>query len=171
MTWDTAAPERPAAYRAIMPGNIRYSGVDGQVFFLMMKLFFLVALLLAVSCCGEQAADRLQSGKVIGLFGLEGRWTGPVTPQSDGCGTSGIGLMSVGLRTFAFDPFQGTTVISGTVSDAVSLRGALVRAGNGQQPSSISFSGEARQRDGGDETIDGELVSGRCSWTVSLKRG
>jgi hypothetical protein len=136
----------------------------------MMRCFFLVSLFLTVSACGNHAADRLQSGQVMGFFDLEGRWAGPVTPKGEECGRTTTGLMSVGRTTFAFDPFQGTTVINGTVEDD-SLKGSLSRPGNGQQVVSISFSGEARHHDGGEDTIDGELVSGGCSWTVSLKRG
>ncbi len=137
----------------------------------MIRSFFSVTLFLAISACANQTADRLQSGQVMGFFHLEGRWAGPVTPKGEECGMTTTGLMSVGRTTFAFDPFQGTTVINGTVSDADSLKGSLSRAGNGQQVVSISFSGEARHHDGGEDTIDGELVSGRCSWTVNLKRG
>jgi len=135
----------------------------------MIRYFFLLAFLLAVSGCIHDAADRLQSGKVIALFGLDGRWAGPVTPKTDGCGQTSTGLMSVGVSTFAFDPFQGTTVINGTVSDN-RLAGTLSRPVNGQQVVSIRFSGAAVKHDGGEETIEGELVSGHCSWVVSLKR-
>ncbi len=154
-----------------MPGNIRLSGVSGQAFFHMVRSFFLIHAILAVSSCGTGVSDRLQSGEVMGLFHLEGRWAGPVVPKNEACGTSTTGLMSVGRKTFAFDPFQGTTVINGAISDADSLQGTLSRAGNGQQAITISFSGQARHSDSGEEMIDGELVSGRCSWTVSLKRG
>jgi hypothetical protein len=137
----------------------------------MLKFFFLAPLALAVFGCGNKAADRLQSGKVMALFHLEGRSMGPVTPQGEECGKSSIGLMSIGRKTFAFDPFQGTLVISGTVSDADHLQGTLSRVGSGQQVVSISFAGDARQHDGEEDSIDGHLVSGHCSWTVNLKRG
>jgi hypothetical protein len=92
-----------------------------------------------------------------------------VTPDGDGCGPTTTGMMTVGGKTFAFDPFQGTTVISGSVSDS-GLQGSLSRPGNGQQLVSISFTGAATQHDSGEQTIDGRMASGHCSWTVSLKR-
>jgi len=136
----------------------------------MDRHFFLLATLLTIAGCHNEAADRLQSGEVIGLFGLEGRWAGPVAPTTEGCGQTTTGLMTVGRKTFAFDPFQGTTVINGTVSDA-DLQGSLTRPGNGQQVVSISFKGTAVQHHGSGEAIEGRLGSGRCSWTVNLKRG
>jgi hypothetical protein len=135
-----------------------------------MRPFFLLPILLAVSGCFSHAADSLQSGQVIGLFGAEGRWAGPVRPMADGCGQTTTGLMTVGRKTFAFDPFQGTTVINGAVSEA-GLQGTLSRPGNGQQIVSISFSGSVGADADGQQTIDGKLESGRCSWAVSLKRG
>jgi hypothetical protein len=144
-------------------------GQLGKVFFLMMRCFFLVCLISAISGCNNELADKIQSGKVMNLFGLQGRWAGPVTPDGDGCGQITTGTMTVGGKTFAFDPFQGTTVIIGMVSDS-GLQGSLSRPGNGQQVVSISFTGAATPRDGGEETIDGKMESGHCSWTVSLKR-
>ena len=137
----------------------------------MIRYFVLLALILAASGCRNEAADRLQSGKVMNLVGLEGRWAGPVIPTADGCGQTTTGLMTVGRNTFAFDPFQGTTVINGAVSDTGGLDGTLSRPGNGQQVISISFSGMARQHGDGEATIDGQLVSGHCTWMVNLKRG
>jgi hypothetical protein len=136
----------------------------------MIRCFFLCCLIATLPGCRNDAADRLQSGKVLDIFGLEGRWVGPVTPQTEGCGSTNTGLMTVGRTTFAFDPFQGTTVLDGTVSADGNLTGSLSRPGGGQQVVSISFSGAAKQ-DGGAETIAGQLVTGRCSWTVNLKRG
>jgi hypothetical protein len=140
----------------------------GKAFFLMFRLFFLIGFIAAVSGCSG-AADRLQSGRVMGWFGLEGRWAGPVTAKADGCGPTATGQMSVEQTKFAFDPFQGTTIINGSVSDDGHLDGVLSRPGNGQQVVSISFSGSAVKHDGGEQTIDGVLTSGRCSWSVSLK--
>jgi hypothetical protein len=137
----------------------------------MIRFIFLAPVILAVSGCLSDAADKLQSGQVMNLFGLEGRWAGPVAPKADGCGRTATGLMTVGGKTFAFDPFQGTTVINGTMSDAGILEGTLSRPGGGQQVVSISFSGTATHHVDGEDTIDGQLVSGRCSWTVELKRG
>jgi hypothetical protein len=137
----------------------------------MMRFFFLGCLAVAASGCHNEAADALQSGNVMGLFGVEGRWAGPVTPKTDNCGRSTKGQMSVERKTFAFDPFQGTTVINGSVSNDGTLKGTLSRPGSGQQVVSISFSGAVTQRDGGGETIDGQLTSGSCTWAVNLKRG
>ena len=95
----------------------------------MLRFFFLAALLLVVAGCNNEVADRLQSGRVIGMFGLEGRWAGSVTPTADGCGKMSTGLMSVTRTTFALDPFQGTTIINGTISDAGKLEGHLSRPG------------------------------------------
>jgi hypothetical protein len=142
----------------------------GKVIFRMKRLFFLLALPLAVFGCHGSAADGIQSGKVIGIFGLEGRWVGPVTPKIDGCGQTTTGLMSVSWKTFAFDPFQGTTIIKGTVADT-GLQGTLARPGNGQQLVSIGFSGSAKHDADGNEVIEGQLKSGRCSWAVNLKQG
>jgi hypothetical protein len=135
-----------------------------------MRYIFLLPALMAVLGCQNEAADRLQSGQVMGLFGAEGRWAGPVTPVTDGCGETTKGLMTLGRKTFAFDPFQGTTVISGPVTET-GLQGTLSRSGNGQQMVSISFSGTVETDADGQKTIDGKLQSGRCSWAVSLKRG
>jgi hypothetical protein len=137
----------------------------------MVRFIFLSCLTLAVSGCNNEAADALQSGNVIGLIGLEGRWTGPVVPKSDGCGPTTKGQMSVERKTFAFDPFQGTTVIDGIVSGNGRLEGLLSRPGGSQQTVSIRFSGMLTQHDGGAETIYGQLISGNCTWMVSLKRG
>jgi len=128
-------------------------------------------MMLIVPGCDNQAADALQSGNVIGLMGIEGRWTGPVVPKSEGCGPPTKGQMSVERKTFAFDPFQATTVIDGTVSGDGALDGVFSRPGGNQQTVSISFSGMLTQHDDGAESIDGQLVSGHCAWTVSLKRG
>jgi hypothetical protein len=137
----------------------------------MIRFIFLGALILLVAGCNNEAADALQSGTVMGLIGLEGRWTGPVVPKSDGCGPTTKGQMSVERRTFAFDPFQATTVIDGTVSGDGALEGLFSRPGGSQQTVSIRFSGMHTRHDGAAETIDGQLVSGHCAWTVSLKRG
>jgi hypothetical protein len=137
----------------------------------MNWLIFLGCLIFVVPGCNNEAADALQSGSVIGLIGFEGRWTGPVVPKSDGCGQTTKGQMSVERKTFAFDPFQATTVIDGTVSANGALEGVLLRPGGSQQTGTIRFSGMITQHDGGTEIIDGQLESGHCAWTVSLKRG
>jgi hypothetical protein len=145
-------------------------GQLGKVLFLMKRLFFISFVALAASGCNNELADKLQSGSVTRMFGIGGRWAGPVTPETDGCGKTATGLMTVAGNTFAFDPFQGTTVIGGTLA-GTALQGTLSRpGGNGQQTVSITFNGTAKEDDGEEETIDGRLVSGHCSWTVKLKR-
>jgi hypothetical protein len=126
---------------------------------------------LAASGCHNEAADALQSGNVMGLIGLEGRWVGPVTPKLDSCGQTTRGQMSVERRAFAFDPFQGTTVINGTVSESGVLNGILLRPESGQQTISISFAGTVQLNDGRQVIIEGQLTSGHCTWAVNLKRG
>jgi hypothetical protein len=75
--------------------------------------------------------------------------------------------MSIGHRRFAFDPFQGTTVVRGELSDGGHLDGKLVRQGPDHQDLSISFEAMAA----GNDAINGTLQSGRCHWTVTLRRG
>jgi hypothetical protein len=77
--------------------------------------------------------------------------------------------MSVGAGTFAFDPFQSTTAIKGSVNNGA-FSGTLTRPGGNKQNLSISFTGQAHQRADDSTTIEGDLVSGRCRWTVSLER-
>jgi hypothetical protein len=145
-------------------------GRVGKAYFRMFQLFFFGWLIVTLSGCHNEAADALQSGTVMGVIGLEGRWAGPVTPATADCGQIAKGQMSVERTTFAFDPFQSTTVIAGTVADNGALNGTLSRPVTGQQVVSISFTGVATQHDDGSETIDGQLKSGRCTWTVTLKR-
>ncbi len=145
-------------------------GRMGKVYFLIVVGLILGPIVLVVSGCSGNLGDRLQSGEVIGLIGLEGRWAGPVVPKEEGCGSTDTGMMTVGRSSFSFDPFQGTTVIDGTVAGA-KLSGILSRPGNGQQVISISFSGEVVKPEGGEQIIQGRLLSGPCSWTVNLKRG
>ena len=135
----------------------------------MIRLIFFLVLLPTISACNNELADKLQSGAVVSLFGLEGRWAGPVTPIAETCGQTTTGVMVVAGTTFVFDPFQGTTAINGILSDT-GLQGTFSRLGNGQQKVSITFTGTPVKQDGEDETIDGRMESGRCSWTVHLKR-
>jgi hypothetical protein len=107
---------------------------------------------------------------VLALDGLEGRWGGTVHPgDGSACGPERHGLMRVGDGKFAFDPFESTTVINGTV-EKDTLSGTLTRPGGGHQTLSISFTGHAREDAGGKQTIDGVLTSGKCSWQVALER-
>jgi hypothetical protein len=128
-------------------------------------------MLMALPACNGTIADAMQSGDVIAMGGLNGRWFGPVAPTVDGCTATSTGLMSVGGGTFAFDPFEGTTILDGMVGPGGTLEGHYSRQVGGQAPVSISFSGSATPNEGGGETIHGRLVSGRCSWSVTLNRG
>jgi hypothetical protein len=118
--------------------------------------------------CGHQdLAEPLQSGKVFGWSGLQGRWVGPVAPSDPACGHATLGLLSIGESDFGFDPFQSTTVIAGKVTNDGRLEGNLVRESPDHKPLSISF--QAAQT--GADAIKGELQSGRCHWVVTLHRG
>jgi hypothetical protein len=127
---------------------------------------FLLMLVLLTGCEGD-LGERLQSGRVLPLHGLQGRWTGPVVPKDAACGPAKQGLMSIGENGFGFDPFQSTTVIQGEVTKDGHLSGNLVRQGGDHQNLSISFDAMASEA----ETISGTLQSGRCHWTVALHRG
>jgi hypothetical protein len=120
--------------------------------------------------CHEDLGEYLQSGQVLAMHGLQGRWVGSVIPAQPGCGAVVQGLMTIGARGFGFDPFQSTTVINGEVSDGGRLVGNLVRQGADHHDISISFEGNASD-DAGRTAISGILQSGRCRWTVTLHRG
>ncbi len=76
--------------------------------------------------------------------------------------------MSIGGKGFGFDPFGSTTVIRGEVSDDGHLSGRLVRQGADHQDLSISFDAMGAAAT---DAISGTLQSGRCRWTVTLRRG
>ena len=114
--------------------------------------------------------DTIGSGKVLSLAGLEGRWSGPVRPSHPECGAERHGLMRIGGRKFAFDPFGSTTIIDGDVEGDV-LKGTLTRIGGGHRRLSITFEGHARTDENRGETIGGVLSSGNCVWQVVLARG
>ena len=124
------------------------------------------SLLLLLAACHSELSEPLQSGKVLAWEGLQGRWAGPVVPESSDCGPPARGLMSIGARGFAFDPFQGATVINGEVAKDGHLSGRLVRQNGDRQDLSITFEGAASASD----VISGALRSGRCRWTVTLRR-
>jgi hypothetical protein len=137
----------------------------GQIQF-WITIFGLLASVLTGGC-GTDPGEHLQSGRVLGWYGLQGRWSGPVVPTENSCGPATHGLMSIGEGGFGLDPFQSTAVIRGTVSDDDRLSGKLVRQGAGHQDLSIGFEGMAT----GSDTISGTLQSGRCRWAVTLHRG
>lgn len=124
-------------------------------------------LALPTSGCDTDIAEKLQSGKVLAGYGLQGRWVGSVTPSDASCGPPTRGVLTIGGGDFGFDPFRSTTVIQGIVGRDGQLNGTFVRQDAHHQPISISFSAEAT--DG--ELITGQLVSGRCRWAVVLRRG
>ena len=125
----------------------------------------------ALAGCGLPAklSRNIGTGETVAVWGLEGRWAGPVRSADAACGKESTGLMSVGSGAFAFDPFQGTTVLKGTVEQG-KFRGELTRRGGGNQTLSIVFEGEAARNEKRDEVITGKLSSGRCQWNVTLKR-
>ena len=124
-----------------------------------------------IAGCEGDIGERLQSGRVLAWHGLQGRWVGPVVPADKSCGPTTEGLMSIGDKGFAFDPFQSTTVMQGGVTKDGRLTGNLTRQGGNHQNLSVSFEGAANGAGSEAEAIDGNLVSGRCHWTVTLHRG
>jgi hypothetical protein len=82
--------------------------------------------------------------------------------------------MTITARGFAFDPFGGTFVVTGTVSDDGALHGVLKRVLSGESGKhverSLSFSGNEQRPDRGEASIVGRLESGRCAWRVALQR-
>jgi hypothetical protein len=129
--------------------------------------FSWLLLIAAVAGCGGDPGERLQSGRVLALSGLQGRWVGSVLPMEPACGSATQGLMSIGGKGFGFDPFQSTTVIQGDVGTDGRMIGSLTRLGSDHQNLSITFEGGAS----GSDTISGTLQSGRCHWTVTMHRG
>jgi hypothetical protein len=124
-------------------------------------------LLVLITGCKEDLGEGLQSGQVLAWQGLQGRWVGPVVPTEHACGATTQGLMSIGDKGFALDPFQSTTVVRGELSASSHLNGRLVRQGPDHQDLSISFDAMAT----GNDAINGTLQSGRCHWMVTLHRG
>src|SRR5271169_2968757 len=84
-------------------------------------------LLALITGCKDDLGERLQSGRVLAWQGLQGRWVGPVVPTEHACGATTQGLMSIGDKQFALDPFQSTTVVRGELSASSHLNGRLVR--------------------------------------------
>jgi hypothetical protein len=129
-----------------------------------------VTIVLIAGCTGD-LGERLQSGRVQAWHGLQGRWVGPVVPVDKSCGATTQGLMSIGEKGFALDPFQSTTVIQGAVSKDDLLIGTMTRQGGDRQNLSVSFEGSVSGAGSEAEAIDGTLESGRCHWKVTLHRG
>lgn len=129
-----------------------------------------VTIVLIAGCAGD-LGDRLQSGRVLAWHGLQGRWVGPVVPVDKSCGAATQGLMSIGEKGFALDPFQSTTVIQGAVGKDGRLTGNMTRQGGDRQNLSVSFEDLVSGAGSEAEAIDGTLESGRCHWKVTLHRG
>ena len=134
---------------------------------LLCQGYLALLLALVASGCASELEDRLQSGQVMALHGLQGRWTGLVTPSGSACGDPTRGLLSIGPKGFGFDPFQSTLTIQGEVSEDGHLHGSASRRGADHQELTITFDGSAT-RPG---LIEGSLQSGRCRWAVDLRRG
>jgi hypothetical protein len=73
-------------------------------------------LLALITGCKDDLGERLQSGRVLAWQGLQGRWVGPVVPTEHACGATTQGLMSIGDKQFALDPFQSTTVVRALIT-------------------------------------------------------
>jgi hypothetical protein len=148
-----------------------FLGRLGKCFLFDPAIFVLAGMLGVLGGCDApgRISRHLGSGEVIALYGLEGRWAGPVVPRDASCGKPANGLMSIGQETFAFDPFQGTTVIKGSIKDG-RLSGSLNRPGGNKQSLSITFEGQAKEDSARATTIEGTLSSARCQWAVSLQR-
>jgi len=120
-----------------------------------------------VEGCAGDLGEGLQSGHVLPLRGLQGRWVGPVTPSDPGCGNPTKGLLSIGPKGFGLDPFRSTLIIQGEVDESGRLSGSTRRQGADHKELGITFDGSAVAPD----AIEGTLQSGRCRWTVLLHRG
>ncbi len=129
-----------------------------------------VTVVLIAGCAGDMG-ERLQSGRVLAWHGLQGRWVGPVVPVDKSCGATTQGLMSIGEKGFALDPFPSTTVMQGAVGKDGRLTGNMTRPGGNRQTLSVSFEGSVSGAGSEAEAIDGTLESGRCHWKVTLHRG
>ena len=149
-----------------------FLGHVGKGYNPLMRTFFWLAVgALVLASCGlpGRVSRNIGTGETLPVFGLEGRWAGPVGPAAPACGQETKGLMSVGSGAFAFDPFQSTTVIKGKVEGGA-LTGTLVRRGPNDQTLSITFEGKAGKTGDGQDAITGTLSSGRCRWSVALTR-
>lgn len=133
----------------------------------------LIVAAILTTCGIQDLPTRLSSeigtGQVYALHGLEGRWAGTVQSGDPSC-TSANGLMTIRGDKFAFDPFQSTMVIHGTINKLGRLQGALSRAGGDNTTLSATFDANATTDEDERLSIVGVLKSGRCRWTVRLLR-
>ena len=104
-----------------------------------------VVTLTLLAGCGRDLGEPLQSGQVLPWQGLQGRWVGSVVPTGPSCGRTTQGLMSIGPKGFAFDPFQSTTVVQGAVDKDGHLSATVARLGGEKQNLTIEFNGAANQ--------------------------
>ena len=159
---------RPSASWMNLYGILGYMG-KGKIPLIGLFSYGLVIglTLMAFGCSGEEAASVLQSGRVVGLGRVDGRWVGPVSPVSAGCGNQTIGTMTVGQGSFGFAPFGNTVSIKGRVGPDDAMDGVLERLGGDRKPVSIRMHAEASE----EGSIVGKLDSGKCQWAFKLARG
>lgn len=143
------------------------AGKENRPFIGLCSLAIATAGLVGCDIPGR-VSRHLGAGETLPVYGLEGRWAGPVTPANPACGKPTNGIMSIGIRGFGFDPFGSTVAITGTVEKGA-LEGTLTRPGGGNTLS-ITFTGQAHETAEGNDVIEGTLASGRCTWTVMLRR-
>jgi hypothetical protein len=131
---------------------------------------------LVLAACGVQAlpsrlSREVGTGRVYALAGLEGRWSGTVRSDDPSCDSS-TGLMTIRGDKFAFDPFQSTMVIHGTISKLGRIQGNFSSTGGNRLPLYASFDGSTDRSDAAEQsiTIVGTLRSGTCRWAVRLQR-
>jgi hypothetical protein len=148
-------------------GKRNQKKVLGKFLQSIRREFLALAVALLLNGCGGDLGEPLQSGRVIAWQGWQGRWVGSVIATDPTCGSETRGLMTIGDKGFGFDPFASTAVIQGQVTPDGKLTGTLARQGPDHQNLSLAFEGVAS----GSESITGVLRSGRCHWTVTLRRG
>ena len=136
----------------------------------------LLSIPTALASCGIQElpsnlSREMGTGKVYALDGLEGRWSGTVRSDNPFCGSS-MGLMTIRGDKFAFDPFQSTTVIRGTISNHSRLQGNLSSPAGNKTSLYAAFDGSTEKNEATEQsiTIIGTLTSGVCRWAVRLQR-
>jgi len=134
-----------------------------------MRKALLLLLPFVLTGCLQHIGETLRSGEIPGLSGDSGRWAGPVVPTEANCGSQTTGLMSLSGKKFSFDPFGSITVIQGTV-EQYRLEGTASRQVAGQSNITIRFTATVQHPADGPSVIAGTLASGRCAWTVALRR-
>lgn len=152
-----------------------FLGYVGKVKFPFFRIISYVSWvglpLMVFGCGGPDVATVLQSGRVVGLGGVEGRWVGPVSPEVAGCGGATTGLMTVGQGSFGFAPFENTVVIRGAVASDDMFRGMSERVGGDKQVLTIRLAAQMVHVPGAPDRVEGTVASGRCRWHMKLTRG